>query len=71
MLVMWGGILGGRVLAQWPGLHSADLFEAQDLAITIDYRDILAEIVSKRLSNAAKLAEVCPGYTPTFRGITA
>ncbi|MEZ0325767.1 MAG: DUF1501 domain-containing protein [Fimbriimonas sp.] len=71
MLVMGGGILGGRVLAQWPGLHSADLFEAQDLAITIDYRDILAEIVSKRLSNAAKLAEVFPGYTPTFRGITA
>ena len=35
--------------------------------MTIDYRDILAEIGSRRLGNAA-LDVVFPGYTPTFRG---
>jgi uncharacterized protein (DUF1501 family) len=68
MIVMGQKIAGGRVLTQWPGL--TDLYEGLDLKITIDYRDILAEIVQKRLGNA-NLAEVFPGYTPTFRGITA
>jgi uncharacterized protein (DUF1501 family) len=70
MLVLGGGVSGGRVLANWPGLAPTKLFEGQDLKITIDYRDILAEIVSRRLDNAAHLADVFPQYTPTFRGVT-
>jgi uncharacterized protein (DUF1501 family) len=71
MMIMGGGVQGGRVLADWPGFRSADLYEGQDLPITIDYRDLLAEIVSKRLSNAENLGEVFPNYTPTFRDIVA
>lgn len=71
MMIMGGGIVGGRVLADWPGLHANELFEGQDLTTTIDYRDLLSEIVSKRLSNAANLDQVFPGYSATFRGITA
>lgn len=52
---------------QWPGLEPADL-EDGDLAITIDYRDILAEILFERLGNE-QLDEVFPGHTPVFHGV--
>jgi uncharacterized protein (DUF1501 family) len=51
MLAMGSSINGGRVLTKWPGLEAGDLFEEQDLQITIDYRDILTEILTKRMGN--------------------
>ncbi len=70
MLVLGGQIAGGRVLADWPGLAPDQLYEDQDLQITIDYRDVLAEILQKRLGNT-NLAAVFPdpAYTPSFRGV--
>jgi uncharacterized protein (DUF1501 family) len=67
MLVMGGSVTGGQVMTIWPGLQPAQLYQQQDLQVTIDYRDILAEIVSRRLGNT-QLDVVFPGYTPTFRG---
>ena len=69
MLVMGPQITGGRVLTKWPGLQPEQLYQGQDLQVTIDHRDILAEIVSKRLGNP-NLDLVFPGYTPQFRGVT-
>lgn len=34
-----GGVRGGRVLGDWPGLAPDKLFEGRDLALTTDYRD--------------------------------
>ena len=52
MLVMGKGIAGGRVLVnRWPGLARENLDAGQDLKVTLDYRDVLAEIVTKRLAN--------------------
>ena len=68
MFVMGTSVRGGRVLTQWPGLGAGQLYQNQDLAITIDHRDILAEIVAKRLSGN-DLSVVFPGYAPTFRGV--
>ena len=68
MLVLGGHIVGGQVLTQWPGLAPAMLGNG-DLPITIDYRDILSEIVQNRLGNT-NLDEVFPNYTPNFQGIT-
>jgi uncharacterized protein (DUF1501 family) len=67
MFVMGGSVAGGQVMTIWPGMATGQLYQNQDLQVTIDYRDILAEIVSRRLGNAA-LDVVFPGYTPTFRG---
>jgi uncharacterized protein (DUF1501 family) len=64
------GIAGGRVIANWPGIANANLEDGQDLRVTIDYRDILAEIVANRLENSSNLDAVFPGWTPTFRGVT-
>jgi uncharacterized protein (DUF1501 family) len=68
MFVMGGQVRGGRVLTQWPGLADGQLYQNQDLQVTIDYRDILAETVLRRLGNT-NLDLVFPGYTPTMRGV--
>jgi len=67
MFAMGNHIAGGRVLTQWPTL--SNLYGNQDLQVTIDYRDILAEIVQNRLSNL-NLSTVFPSYNPVFRGVT-
>ncbi len=69
MMLMGNAINGGRVLTQWPGLAPSQLFEGIDLEVTIDYRDILAEIAVNRLGNT-NLAHLFPGYNPVFRGVT-
>ncbi len=69
MLVMGHQIDGGRVLRNWPGLAAGQLYENRDLEVTIDYRDILAEVVQARLGNN-NLSTIFPGFTPTIRGVT-
>ena len=70
MFAMGKGIAGGRVLVNnWPGLARENLESGQDLKVTIDYRDVLSEIVSKRLGNT-NLSYVFPGWMPTVRGVT-
>ncbi|MDZ4767992.1 MAG: DUF1501 domain-containing protein [Chloroflexota bacterium] len=67
MMVMGGGVNGGRVYADWPTL-APELLNDGDLAITTDYRDVLAEVLTGRVLNPA-LDRIFPGFTPTARGI--
>jgi uncharacterized protein (DUF1501 family) len=70
MLVMGPGIAGGRVLTNnWVPLARENLEARQDLRVTIDHRDILAEIVTRRLGNN-NLGVIFPQYVPTVRGVT-
>jgi uncharacterized protein (DUF1501 family) len=70
MFAMGKGIAGGRVLTKsWPGLAKENLDSGQDLKVTVDYRDILAEIVQKRLGNP-NLDFVFPTWVPTPLGVT-
>jgi uncharacterized protein (DUF1501 family) len=69
MFAMGGGIRGGRVYGDWPGLATERLYEGRDLALTTDFRDVLGECVSKHLGGRT-VAEVFPGYNqPRFRGL--
>ncbi|HEC23145.1 MAG TPA: DUF1501 domain-containing protein [Chloroflexi bacterium] len=68
MLVMGGGIRGGQVYARWPGLQPEQLVGPGDLAITTDYRDVLGEIIRKRLNNP-QVDAVFPGYTVSEIGL--
>ena len=61
MFVMGGGILGGKVYGEWPGLAPENLYGPGDLAITTDFREVLAEIVQVRLKND-RIDEIFPGY---------
>ncbi|MBI5961136.1 MAG: DUF1501 domain-containing protein [Chloroflexi bacterium] len=66
MFVMGGGLNGG-VYARWPGL-SDDALDDGDLAITTDYRDVLAEVLAGRVLNPA-VDQIFPNFTPTPQGI--
>ena len=69
-LLMGGNVAGGKVHTDWPGLKRENLDDNGDLRVTTDYRDILAEIIARRLDNE-KLAEVFPNYTPRFRNVVS
>ena len=51
---------GGRVLGRWPGMAEGQLEEPGDLRVTTDYRDLLWEILARRMG-AASLGTVFPG----------
>lgn len=67
MLVMGGGIDGGRVVASWPGLGVDDLDQG-DLAVTIDYRDVVGEVLERRLGIADRSA-IFPQHAFTSVGV--
>lgn len=60
MLVL-GGRVNGGIYGAWPGLANDQLFDGADLAATVDYRQILSEILIRRLANP-RLGEVFPKY---------
>jgi uncharacterized protein (DUF1501 family) len=69
VLVVGGGVQGG-VHGRWDGLgHRTSL---GDVPGSNDYRDVLTEVVSKRLSlSAGKLKKVFPGWKPSAVGVMA
>jgi uncharacterized protein (DUF1501 family) len=68
MFAMGGGIKGGKVYGQWPGLEQDQLYEGRDLALTTDFRDVLGEIVVRHLRTPSA-AGVFPGHDPKFLGL--
>jgi len=69
MFLMGGGINGGKVYGDWNLLSKDNLYGPGDVPITTDFRDVLGEIVQKRLANS-NLANVFPNYnTFKFRGV--
>jgi uncharacterized protein (DUF1501 family) len=47
--VMGGAVNGGRVVAKWPGLSNAQLYQSRDLAPTADTRSICKAILRDHL----------------------
>ena len=47
--VLGGKVAGGRVYGEWPGLAPERLYEARDLAVTTDFRSVLAAILARHL----------------------
>jgi uncharacterized protein (DUF1501 family) len=48
-LLAGGAVKGGRVIADWPGLRAASLYEGRDLAPTIDLRAVIKGVLSDHL----------------------
>jgi uncharacterized protein (DUF1501 family) len=69
MFVLGGGINGGQVFSDWPGLAASDL-DNGDLAITTDYRDVLGEILAERLG-ITDLAAIFPQHAFSFIGVSS
>lgn len=66
MMVLGGGVRGGKVYADWPGLEAHQLADPGDLKSTTDYRVVLAELVEKRLDGNG--GGVFPGASPSRLG---
>lgn len=66
MLLLGGGINGGKIYGSWPGMAGDQLFDGRDLRITTDYRHVLSELLVTRLGNRPEnLPIIFPnGYTP-------
>ncbi len=59
MWVLGGGIRGGKVYGEWPGLAN----QQRELAITTDFRDVLVSVLQQHLHlEDPQLAQVFPGY---------
>jgi uncharacterized protein (DUF1501 family) len=61
MMVLGGKVKGGRVLGSFPGLAPEHLHEQRDLAVTTDFRDLLAEVCERHLG-AADASPLFPGF---------
>jgi uncharacterized protein (DUF1501 family) len=61
MFVLGGGIRGGRVLGQWPGLRDEVLEGPGDLPVTTNYRNVLAPLLASH-SPGVKLSQVFPQF---------
>jgi uncharacterized protein (DUF1501 family) len=62
-LLAGGALKGGRVIADWPGLKEADLYEKRDLKPTTDLRAVLKGVLRDhlRVEERALAADVFPG----------
>ena len=64
MFVIGGGVKGGSVYGQWPGLAVNDRFEGRDLAVTTDFRAVFNAVLTSHLGAASgSLRKVFPGFT--------
>ena len=64
MMIMGGGVKGGKVYGKWPGLAPERRYENRDLAVTTDFREVFDELVKKHL-NATDTSAVFPGFKST------
>jgi uncharacterized protein (DUF1501 family) len=62
-LLAGGALKGGRVIADWPGLKNANLYEGRDLAATTDLRAVLKGLLKDhlRVTDQALAGSVFPG----------
>jgi uncharacterized protein (DUF1501 family) len=74
-LLAGGAIKGGRVLADWPGLKEANLYEGRDLKPTTDLRAVLKGLLHHHVgvSEKALASSIFPGSEAVkpIEGLTA
>jgi len=61
MMVIGGGVRGGRVYGRWPGLAASHRYDGRDLAVTTDFRNVFAEVVVRHLG-VGDPAAIFPGF---------
>jgi uncharacterized protein (DUF1501 family) len=49
MWLMGGPVAGGKVHGEWPSLDESRLYQGRDLAVTTDFRQVLAQVAERHL----------------------
>lgn len=68
MFLMGGGVRGHKVYGDWPTLAPEARDDADDLAITTDYRHVISEMLQSRMRIAA-IDPIFPNFLPNPLGI--
>jgi uncharacterized protein (DUF1501 family) len=72
--VMWamgGGINGGKVYGEWPGLSSDRLYQNRDLAVTSDFRSVIGTVIERHMAlSDQSLRTVFPEMPQSQSGYT-
>ena len=61
MMIIGGGVSGGKVYGKWPGLAREQRYDGRDLAVTTDFRTVFAEVAGGHLG-LIDTAHVFPGF---------
>ena len=61
MMILGGGVRGGKVYGKWPGLAREQRHDGRDLAITTDFRAVFNEVVRGHLA-LKDTSRVFPGF---------
>jgi uncharacterized protein (DUF1501 family) len=62
MFVMGGGVKGGKIVANWPGLAPENLHNG-DLAVTLDYRHVISDVLRYRGNlSSTEINAIFPGF---------
>jgi uncharacterized protein (DUF1501 family) len=62
MMVIGGGVRGGKVYGTWPGLARDQRYDGRDLAVTTDFRNVFGEVVVRHLG-LKDAKSIFPGYS--------
>jgi uncharacterized protein (DUF1501 family) len=68
MMLIGASVRGGRVHARWPGLEEHQLEAPGDLRVTMDYRDVLCEVLVRH-SGSREAGAVFPSHKPRPVGV--
>jgi uncharacterized protein (DUF1501 family) len=70
MWVLGGSVKGGKVYGEWRGLGREQLYQARDLAVTTDFRDVIATVLERHLKLPdPKLSQILPSYQPLQKNL--
>ncbi|MGB7487270.1 MAG: DUF1501 domain-containing protein, partial [Phormidesmis sp.] len=68
MWILGGSVRGRQIYGEWPGLSEANQHESRDLAITTDFRDVMASLLDQQFGLGREaIAQVFPNYRPQNR----
>jgi uncharacterized protein (DUF1501 family) len=71
MWLMGGNVAGGKVHGDWRGLNRSQRYENRDLAVTTDFRDVIATVLEQHLQLPdTQLAQLLPGYQPLQQNLS-
>lgn len=64
MFLAGGPVKGGKIYGKWPGIDPMSLYQGRDLAVTTDFRDVMAEVLQKHMGLRRIPKDFFPDYRP-------